>query len=866
MKFTKRALSLVIALVVLLSTVVIVSSIPTSAVEDNNAAYIIRPNKDSFVKWEDNAEIQKQTEIELAIEKNNDTAKREIVYNEDGSTTIKKPKELFGAFAEYKLDASADAAYAKAKDGKVDFKVRIDYTRDANGFMMDTQAFVILKFKDGTMKSVSRNFMDHYQEKTYSFALVDKEGNALANLSTVDSVIFGAYHYNPYDTQIVFDGLIANGTGVGTIPAFPEPVVKDGETKAVIVDFENTYRQSYSNGPGTLRYSDKKPFSMVSSDYSSSKSGSMYWANINKQDQNQAFFKFNRDVANYGLAVANQEGGAKKAMLTSYLVESKEGNGNDVTAEFVVEVATYDKGYVKVISEWQKPGTVKKYTFDTTQFATNSIQGIKVAYQNYWYKAEDGNWYNRVPVYADDDTEKKTVLYYNYEDVKGKVVGNTNDGKKYVRTVMETLKAYVSNISVNEEEGGIITTPKTEKTTEFIGDYIHAGYKANVYSIDQMDETFGSAPNQVGFMDEKGETIYSLKDKAIDGKPKVVEGDAAYLEERAKFTAEKYYPGPFLVSLKSPERIGEQHQMGFFVSSKAEIKTYEDHAETLKKDKEQKDAYEKALKRVEVAKTKKYDNTEILANAIKYANEHPDPSLKGLLGIDVRVNSAALGDPKMKGVFVQFQVMLHGGENATQMLNVYEEDFGKVKTMYVDVSEVDANDIRLIRVVAQNYFFYDSKAKKYTGLTDLDIDYSAFYVPGKDTRPPPPPPPPTDNEKQKAIKKAFDKIPGDKEEDYLIDGQYLDMNKFLLLEDFIMEYASATDPDKAGVAEKYKITEAVYGKYHFLWTDLKDYPLPPNGGPGNQPMGAATGSVVALLTLAGAGFVFAKARRKNQAI
>ena len=207
MTLTKRAISLIVALMMVFSAVAMVASVSagaedateatTDAVEQEELVYLQKFEEKDFAGWVSTKDMGFE-----AFDEDAETGT--VSYNEDGSIVIAKSEEYYGAMMDFKLTDEAREAYKSAVDGKVKvtffankaLQVPAEDDKDQRSIMKDTQIHFYAIFKDGTSKKISERYWDMYNHATYSFAMVDADDNVLENLDSVDKIRVGVYHWN----------------------------------------------------------------------------------------------------------------------------------------------------------------------------------------------------------------------------------------------------------------------------------------------------------------------------------------------------------------------------------------------------------------------------------------------------------------------------------------------------------------------------------------------------------------------------------------------------------------------------------------------------------------------------------------------
>ena len=177
MTLTKRAISLIVALMMVFSAVAMVASVSagaedateatTDAVEQEELVYLQKFEEKDFAGWVSTKDMGFE-----AFDEDAETGT--VSYNEDGSIVIAKSEEYYGAMMDFKLTDEAREAYKSAVDGKVkismfvnkSFAIAAEDDKDQRSIMKDTQIHFYAIFKDGTSKKISERYWDMYNHAT----------------------------------------------------------------------------------------------------------------------------------------------------------------------------------------------------------------------------------------------------------------------------------------------------------------------------------------------------------------------------------------------------------------------------------------------------------------------------------------------------------------------------------------------------------------------------------------------------------------------------------------------------------------------------------------------------------------------------
>ena len=839
MTLTKRAISLIVALMMVFSAVAMVASVSagaedateatTDAVEQEELVYLQKFEEKDFAGWVSTKDMGFE-----AFDEDAETGT--VSYNEDGSIVIAKSEEYYGAMMDFKLTDEARKAYKSAVDGKVKvtffankaLQVPAEDDKDQRSIMKDTQIHFYAIFKDGTSKKISERYWDMYNHATYSFAMVDADDNVLENLDSVDKIRVGVYHWNKYDTQVVISGLAVSGTPeISNHPTVDDIVPAETEDGAMMWNWDVKYRQDYSGGPSTLKYS---PTGEEDSFKTRNTNGWMYWKNIDTANQTQVYYKNDRDIANSALMASKN--GNNCAEITVNIVNAVNIDGN-VPVQVEIQFVTFSGGYTTMISEWQQPGTTVTYYIDLSDLDYYDLNGVKVALQNYYY-------------YVEGDASK-TLLekkwpeglgYATYSDPEtGEQKGTSKDGKTYISCAISNLEAYISPITISTDvdfssedatappvQVQTNATTKAPETTTADPNadttYEHAGYHVYDFTYEAMDETYGNRPTWVMFLDDESWTGISFEGKYNEADPskstlKVTEEVFEGSDEYKKIIADSrsLLSGGYQVGLKYDkeyQKMGDikQHQMSWFV---AKSTTYADGT----------------VKVNDALREDDYSMRDQIQKGLEYSMNHTDPNLVGKLAIDVYLVGAKnphKGPDKLEDCSVEFLFMLHTRDGLYTVKTMKYVSIGKPTTIMVDISALmeeeglGADEITRVHIAAQNYAnTYQAESGKTgaCGVTDVEMYTSAVYIPGDA-------PAGTVAVVEGFIQEDYDKlvelwpqIMGK-----LDSADYATYEEFLLLDEFVTTYINTSQATKDKFCEEFSFTEDMYAEYMYLWLDF----------------------------------------------
>ncbi len=897
MKISRRFVSVLIALAMIVSTVSLVASFSASA-EDEAAAekiYFQKFTEDNFVdyglytktgtwEWEANG-VAVDTKVPAAsMTYNEDSFRMESLVEQEVENSQGETETVYGVLgtsAIFSLDDTArdpevweiakengqkvydetiatketeaeKEAYAKSSPAAptVYASVYVEnaekYNLDRKGevdttVMVDTQVVFSLQMKDGSFRRVSTTYMDMYQTKLdiaipmrYTETVLDADGNpvlddsgkavtqpvVLENLDDVTGIKVEMYHWERKAQTIVVSNLTVSGSA--ELPELPPIEVEPGTQTATFFNFNSIYKKDYGGNP------DKVNYSADGEKYTPKAVG---WANLratlnNPLNQWQVYYQFDRDAANYALTVANMEGNSKTMEVTVDLISCVDQEDQPVVAEIEFMFETYEKidGQTMQIfaNAWQQPGTSATYKFDVSQYDINMIKGVRFAIQNYAYYNEDGV----ICEWADTDGDGKQD---SYVDLDGNVVGNKEDGKEY-KGIAINMEANISPITVSVD-----TTPPTTRTVTTTttttkdpnAEVEGAGYHFLEMTSTNFDDTFGNAPETIVITEKGAITTVNLKDQAIASKSSVEDDTytSTYLGD------DEDYLGP-IIKLKSPTKVSQQHQMGWYVSSEymAERETGYDGPE--------------------------FDYSDQVRQCVEYAQ-----NAAGLLAVDVTVNSCKHGATK-EDCGAQIEVMIHTFDAAFSVDVMKWVSVGQTGTLFLDVSELNPDDVQMLRYVAQNYANVNPDTGNACGCTDVDVDFSPLYVPGNDqmAQTTQKVTVPADEDEAKYIADLYNALPGTNASDYTTYDQ------FLALEKFVQAYADASVATQKVLEEKYGITMDDYGVLMELYNTIDVTQLvgfPGFGADGSPSTGAVAAPIGIALAACAAGYAVYKTRKKN---
>lgn len=870
------------------------------------------------------------TEFAYGKDKTNTIAGANVSVNDDNSITLSKSGTQYGANLEIPVTDDMKAAYLNANNKELLISYYLTKANISSGtfkdYFSDCQFRIYAKFKDAyTVDNTSRyiklttlgkNSYNCYQQVlNKSFKIVDDKDQPLENLDNVESLIICLYNFRDVEASMEVSSILIEGEPA--IKSFVSPTPEAVGTTVSATDWSKGYAKDNNDTPSPVKYSPTASYN--SRDYKST--GRVAgWANfktVNAISSKQINLEYYLDVDAFNKAVvtANQSGGSHKFTITGMFPKIEDTTGKSMPAEFQIQLFKYDGTIETPVQEWVQPG--KEFTFevDTTNITVNSIRNIKLGLMAFWYyDADEDKFYDSdkakkydkdgnllTPKYTDDEDKK----FLGYDNGKGgallqnediaKYLANCSDGRKDVditdkiksgklklRT-MQNVEGFISPLYAGASQAPTPTQATTQSTSGN-GDYEYAGYHFYDFTEEAYSEFYGLASHAsfVKYFYDGYYNQYEVLDKNFDtdgtkqgyksATPTKVNGDANYIKEYGD--AKNLVSGGYQFELNSPyPRNQVQHQAMFYIKGSDEDK---DRMSTSSEHKSM------------PAQNEKYNFTEQMANAIKYAKENPDPTKKGYLAIDVYVANSVHG---YKNTYnstykawcqkngktaqnekspIEVQVMLFAsvdGQDATvrasQMLPV-----GEKKTLYLDVSELEASNISDIRISAHNYANLANKEQggdnKMCGVTDVEVKYSAIYVPGNKntdltttknvTRP-------FSAKDAKKIKKLYDALPGLKVSDYKTMADYKKLSAF------IKAWTKASPATQKYCEEKYGID---YSKISMLEADVYDKLFGSGSGDadgdgnGTSPGTGDIAFPMLSLVVAGlAGYVIVKTRKKK---
>ena len=538
---------------------------------------------------------------------------------------------------------------------------------------------------------------------------------------------------------------------------------------------------------------------------------------------------------------------------------------------------------------------------------------------------KDGNL--MTPVYEKDSAGKDVFMGYSIEgsdtllqdkDVV-KITTACSDGRKNVvikddakgidiigrlkSRTMQNVESFVSPLYTGELPKGDVSGTTTTAGSTTVSEYKYAGEHFFDFKSEQYAETYG-AYTHASFANYLFDDYYDsceIKDYNLS-KDGILQGfadrnnpikkvdcstDATY---KSEFEQAKSLPsGGYQVELNSPyPRRQEQHQAYFCASGKVEDERMEQDGGDHKGQKGQGETY---------------DYQKQMATALQHALDNPNPTQAGYLAVDIYIKNAVHGykntydkflrsgkslstykewckkngkDCKNENSPVQVIVGILAKTPDGTSLNakVMEMvDFGVKKTLYIDVSELTPDCIfQGVSVAAQNYSHLANREQGgdnlSCGITDVQVRYSALYIPGSantDLTTTADVTEPLDEKEALKLKQLYDALPGLSVDDYETEEDYQK------LADFVKAWSKASILTQKYCEEKYGIDYAeigmleqdVYEKFYGSGAEDGD-----NGyGDDDDEYSSDTGDfafpMVALLIAGLSGYVVLKTRKRK---
>lgn len=738
-------------------------------------------------------------------------------------------------------------------------KFKNTYEVDINGTKVDRQI---------KLASLGVTYNTVYQQHTNkAFKLLGSNDKPLENLDNVESIIISLYNYE--STKNVEAAVEMSGityAGVPEITPYTAPAAAGKNDYVSLTDWSKHYLKSeYADTPATVKFSaaggyDESAYVNIDKTTKLGSAGWVYMKQMTKVETKQinVAFDLDRDAFNKAIVTANQAGGTGKVSITCKFPQIKDTEGKDMQGEFQVAIFPFEGETYIPVQTWIDSN--KEYTFsiDVSNFDINSVKTVKIALMAFWkYDPVDNVYYdldkakrydkdgNRLTAKTDDAGK-----FLGYDNGQGgallqesdiaKITADCSNGKKdvditsiksrFTDRIMNTIEGFVSPLYTGSLTSTTDTGTKTTATSGD-GDYEFAGYHFYDFTAQAYAETYGAGTHASfvnylydGYYDsyevidknyDKDNTKQGYKDPANPSKK--VTYDAKYTSDYAE--AKSLVSGGYQVELASPyPRLQQQHQAYYHYSGKSEdARLVDPNVGDHKNQKPQGETY---------------DFSSQMKNALKYAKENPDPTKAGYLAIDVYSVQSTHGYKNTYNATykawcqknnktcvseqtpIQFCISIFAKYEGTDISCKVMEmvPAGQKKTIYLDVSEIEAENITGISIAAQNYSLLANKEQGGSGgtvgITDVKARFSAIYVPGNKntdlttttvvTRP-------FNMKDAKKIKKLYDALPGLSVDDYETEEDY---NK---LAAFIKAWSNASEATQKYCEEKYGIDYAEIG-------------------------------------------------------
>lgn len=762
-----------------------------------------------------------------------------------------------------------------------------------------------------------------YEQKINSeIQLLGSDNKPLSNLNDVQSIVFSVYSYSRnVKATLELSGITYAGVPEITPYKAPEPAGK--KEYVSVTNWSKNYNKSFADTPATVLYSATGGYN--ADDYStmtkvgSTTTGTTGWVYIkNMTDvttkQINLFYNLDRDAFNKAIVTANQEGGSGKFVLTGKFPVILDTTGKPMAAELQVQIYTYNQGAYTPIQKFIKPGQEFRFDIDVSDLTVNSVDYLKIALMAFWKYDEKTDLFYDVDkaIKYDKNGNKLTAKYSDAGDFLGydngksssllqekdvaKITANCSNGKKNVDVTniisrlttrtMKNIEGFIAPMYVKTTDGSVPTTASTKATTKSTqatsDEYKYVGYHFYDFTPQAYAETYGWGTHasfvnylQADYYDsyeivdknyEKDNMKQGYKDPKNPGKK--VNGNKQYIKDYEE--AKSLVSGGYQIELASPyPRVQQQHQAYFHITGADEDARLTnpdcgDH-------KNQK------------AQGEKYDFTTQMANALKYAKENPDPDKSGYLAIDVYAVDSVHGYKNEYNSTYKAWCKKNGKtatneKSAIQVLvaihaNIMGEDIsatalefvpvGQKKTLYLDVSEIEVENITAVRVAAQNYANLANRQQggqdEVCGITDVQLRLSSIYVPGNKN---------TDLVKTTdktgvtnsadiaKIVKLYKALPGLSVDDYNTTEDYDKLAAFM------KAWTDASIESQQYCTEKYGINYALismleYDVYNKLF-------LSGDSVSGSPATGEIAFPLASLLIAGAAGYVILRTRKKRQ--
>lgn len=835
MKTFIRIMSVVITLTMLVATVAVAFSVSALAEEVTAPKYVQTFTKDNFKGFYsyNSDKIASPTNTPGSPTMSTDN----ITFNDDGSFTIdsnsydnvgvraifsidegmKKNIAAAKKAADDKYQANLEAAKKKAEDAGKEFDpssvskvtpgysltfrvekslqqtVKADYMRDTFvffGYIMKDGSYKPCIETGGVMyKTIYTSFPLGYREYTEALDHVGGDTTYIENetdFDNIEAIYFEAYHWNKYNKAVTFSGLTIEGSP--EIPEFPTPDTGDDKT-AVVAIWDPNYAQSYGGNPDSITYSADNG---ATQKFNKKNTGYMKWEvkTMGAAHQWQAYYFFDRDQFNYGITVANKEGGSHKIKFNVDLQSCVDNHGNPVKAQVILTANFNQGGYKDLSDAWQDPGTSVDYIIDTKEknIDLNSIQGFRIAIQNYWYYDANGKMV-QYPLKKENDPETN--------ENGDKINYGTGVDPIYIKTTavispIETIEdSYISTT------GAPATTTVQAVTTQATQEIEGAGYHFFDFNEELRYTGYGNAAEQIKYITDENDPFYGG------------------------------------VNYKSPTKVRQQHQSCWGLVDTVAVNDKGENVKTV----------------IPPEIAKKYRN--IMRQALAYAKAPGAPGLlKWTAKLDSGVNPA---NGKQSSIQMYLHIMCFDSLDDINTGNYVNP--GNQSTYLIDVSELEADMVKAIHPMAQNYATVWPNGNP-AGCTNIDATFSAITVAGLGVTTTARPTEPADDSEAKAIYDLYQQI-----------GQitdFSDPDNYAILEKFLESYSSASDATRDLLESKYSLTMDDYGTLLELFNDIGfDFGFDDDYTDNDDvDTGAAAAPISALFVATAAAFVIVKSKKK----
>ena len=556
----------------------------------------------------------------------------------------------------------------------------------------------------------------------------------------------------------------------------------------------------------------------------------------------------------------------------------------------------YDKDGNLLVGVYTEAGDFKGY-YDGKSYTPLGEDAVASKDKDGIPYDKDGN--ELTALYTKNEDHKN--VFFGYDNGKNgsfktakdvvKVTANCSDGRKdvditsiesklYKRTMKDIL-AFVSPIYVGSlQQSETTTATETEANTgdvpyEFEGEHFY-DFTAQAYAETYGDHTHSSFVNYlypeyynsyevIDYNIEKDNIKQGYKDR---NNPAVrVEGDEKYKKDFQDATS--LMSGGYQVELHSPyPRIQHQFQSYFHISGADEDRRLTDPNCGDHKNQQ--------------PQGETYDFRQKMGEVLEHAKNHPDGNKRGYIAIDVYAVEAIHGYKNTynstykawckknkkpcvsENTSIQFQIGINAsfeGSNISATVLDYVAA-GSKRTFYLDVSEIDIENITGIQLAAQQYANLANREQggdnSSCGMTDVRARFSAMYIPGSgnnDLVTTTTPKQDLNMKEAKKIKKLYDALPGLDVDDYETEADYEK------LADFIKAWSNANKPTQEYCEKEYGIDYSLIGMLEYdVYDKIYGSGWSDDGG---YDMGDIAFPMASLVVAGLAGYVLIKTRKKK---